>query len=112
MPPADSQAGWGGLLVLGVSGGIVPCWDAILMLIYAIGKQKLRLALPLLLAFSAGLAAVLIAIGVAVVCGKNDAGKRWGGQERFQRLARALPLMSAAVVTAVGLWLCYQSVHP
>ncbi len=96
------------LIVLGISGGIVPCWDAIAMLAFAISAQRLRLALPLLLAFSAGLAGVLIAIGVAVIYLKGFAGSRWG-QGRF---IQSLPLASAVVITAMGLWLCYDSVHP
>ncbi len=102
--------GWWGLVVLGVSGGIVPCWDAIAMLCVAISAQRLWLGLPLLLAFSAGLAAVLIALGIAVVRARDWAGARWGGQ--FTRVVRALPLASAALITVMGLWLCYDSFHP
>jgi ABC-type nickel/cobalt efflux system permease component RcnA len=101
---------WWGLVVLGVSGGIVPCWDAIAMLCVAVSAQRLWLGLPLLLAFSAGLAAVLIVLGVSVVHARNWAGARWGGQ--FRRVVRALPLASAALITVMGLWLCYDSFHP
>lgn len=88
--------------MLGISGGIVPCWDAIAMLLFAISAQRLWLALPLLLAFSAGLAAVLIAIGIAVVYVKDFGGSRWGQSKLFQ----ALPLVSAILITMMGLWLC------
>ena len=94
-------------MVLGVSGGIVPCMDAIGMLFIAAGTGHLRLALPLLLAFSAGLAAVLILIGIFVVKAKGFAGSRWGDSRFF----RMLPVASAATVTVLGLWLCYTSVH-
>jgi len=96
-----------GLIVLGVSGGIVPCWDAIAMLGFAVSAHRLWLALPLLLAFSAGLASVLVAIGLGVVYFKNFASSRWG----TGRVLRALPLVSAVLVTGLGLWLCYDSVH-
>jgi ABC-type nickel/cobalt efflux system permease component RcnA len=105
------RPGWRGLVLLGVSGGLVPCWDALAMLALAVSTQKLWLALPLLLAFSAGLAGVLVAVGVAVVQTRKWAGARWGNLERFRGLERALPLASAAVVTAMGLWLCFESVH-
>lgn len=108
----DVRGGWRGLVVLGVSGGIVPCWDAVAILAGAVSAQRLWLAFPLLLAFSAGLASVLVAVGVAVVQAKKWAGSRWGAKDRFQRIERILPLLSAAVVTAMGLWLCYESVHP
>ncbi len=105
------KVGWQQLIVLGVSGGIVPCWDAFFLLVVAIGAGRLWVALPLLLAFSAGLAGVLVAIGVGVVCARNFADKRWGGVERLRPLVRALPLLSALFITAMGLWLCYASFH-
>jgi ABC-type nickel/cobalt efflux system permease component RcnA len=61
----------------------------------------------LLLAFSAGLAGVLVLIGVLVVKAKGLAGARWDRSRVF----RALPIVSAALVTCLGLWLCYDSVH-
>ena len=103
---------WRQLIVLGVSGGIVPCWDAIAMLAVAISAGRLWLGLPLLLAFSAGLAGVLVAIGVGVVHASNFAGRRWGATERLRPILRALPIVSAAFITVMGLWLCYGSLHP
>jgi ABC-type nickel/cobalt efflux system permease component RcnA len=102
------RVGWWGLIVLGMSGGIVPCWDAILMFGFAVAAQRLWLGLPLLLAFSAGLASVLILIGIGVVYVKGFATARFGSG----RLVRALPLVSAVLVTGLGLWLCYDSLHP
>jgi ABC-type nickel/cobalt efflux system permease component RcnA len=107
--PADTVlVGWRGLVVLGVSGGIVPCWDAILMLWFALSVQRAWLGLPLLLAFSAGLASVLIAIGIGVVYLKGFASSKFG--ESW--LVRSLPIISAALVMLMGLWLCYDSVRP
>jgi nickel/cobalt transporter (NicO) family protein len=100
-----------GLVVLGVSGGIVPCWDAIAMLGLAISAQRLWLGLPLLLAFSAGLAGVLIALGVVVVHARKLAVNTWGEGPGLRRVARTLPLVSAVVITALGLWLCFESVR-
>ena len=99
--------GWWGLVTLGVVGGIVPCWDAIALLVAAVAMNLFWLALPMLLAFSAGLAGILVAIGIVVVRTKALAGKRW----EKSRLFRALPLVSSVLVTCLGLWLCYKSVH-
>ena len=107
LPAGKQRLGGWGLVVLGVSGGIVPCWDAIVMLGFAISAQRLWLALPLLLAFSAGLAGVLVLIGIGVVYAKGFASNRWGES----RLVRALPVVSALCVTVLGLWLCYESLH-
>jgi ABC-type nickel/cobalt efflux system permease component RcnA len=101
------QGGWWGLVVLGISGGIVPCWDAIAMFGFGVSAQRVGLALQLLLAFSAGLAAILVVIGILVVRVKGFAGSRWGDSRPF----RALPLVSAALVTALGIWLCYDSLQ-
>ncbi len=94
-------------MLLGISGGIVPCWDAIVILLVGLSADLLGRALVLLLAFSAGLACVLIAFGVVVVYAKGFAASRWGES----RLMKSLPLVSAAVVAALGFWLCYDSLH-
>jgi ABC-type nickel/cobalt efflux system permease component RcnA len=101
--------GWWGVLLLGIAGGIVPCWDALLLLMLAASSQRLWLALPLLLAFSTGLASVLVVLGVGVVHVRKFASARWGKLERFQGLVRTLPLVSAAIITALGLWMCFST---
>jgi ABC-type nickel/cobalt efflux system permease component RcnA len=100
--PLPPSLGWGGLVLLGVGGGIVPCMDAIIMLLLAVAMNLIWLALPLLVAFSAGLASVLVLLGIAVVRAKGLVASRWGTTPLF----RALPLLSAVVVTGLGLWLC------
>ncbi|HEY7315091.1 MAG TPA: hypothetical protein VH643_37440 [Gemmataceae bacterium] len=110
--PEGTSVRWWHLLLLGMRGGLVPCWDAIVLLCLAIAAQQLRLAIPLLLAFSAGLAGLLVALGVGVVWARNWAIARWGEGPRMKRFVRVLPLVSAAVITALGLWLCYDSLHP
>ena len=108
LPAGRERVGWWGLVLLGMSGGIVPCWDAILMLGFAVAAHRLWLALPLLLAFSAGLASVLIVIGIFVVYAKGFAASRWGASRWFG----ALPVASAVLVTCMGLWLCVASIAP
>jgi ABC-type nickel/cobalt efflux system permease component RcnA len=93
---------------VGIQGGIVPCWDAIAMFGFAIAAQRVWLGLPLLLAFSAGLAGVLVAIGIAVVKARGFAGSHFGEG----RLFRALSIISALLIIALGLWLCYDSLYP
>jgi ABC-type nickel/cobalt efflux system permease component RcnA len=78
------------------------------MLFLAVGMNLLWFAVPLLLAFSAGLAGVLVLIGILVVKAKGFAGSHWGESRFF----RGLPIISAALVTGIGLWLCYDSVRP
>ncbi len=98
---------WSGALrwdLLGITGGLVPCWDAIYLLLYTVGRSQFAIALPAVLAFSAGLAGVLVLIGVLVVQVPRFAESRVGyGKGR----CGALPIVAAAVgVTLIGVWLC------
>src|SRR5262249_29488521 len=52
------------LLALGITGGIVPCPAALVVLLSAIALQRIGFGLLLIIAFSVGLATVLIAIGL------------------------------------------------
>jgi ABC-type nickel/cobalt efflux system permease component RcnA len=105
--PERKPLGWGGLIVMGMTGGIAPCWDAVAMLVLAIGMNLLWLALPMLLAFSAGLASVLVLIGILVVHARKLLDARWSDS----RAVRLLPIVSALFITAMGVVVCYQGVQ-
>jgi ABC-type nickel/cobalt efflux system permease component RcnA len=90
-----------------MAGGVIPCWDAIAVLGATIGLKETPLVLPAVLVFSAGLAAVLVAIGVLVVHVPRFVESRFGNG----RLLRALPIISAILVTLMGIWMCYEGVH-
>ncbi len=104
---STKKVGTWGLIVMGMSGGLVPCTDAIAMLVLAVGMNLFWLALPLLVAFSVGLAGVLVLVGILVVKFRTFAGSRFGEG----RLMRALPIVSALLVTAMGFWLCLEAVR-
>jgi ABC-type nickel/cobalt efflux system permease component RcnA len=106
--PAEG-AGWRRLFLLGVSGGLIPCPAALLIAVTLLRVQRAELALPLLVGFSAGLGGVLVALGVGVVYSKGFAERRWGGGHR--RLFRLLPVLSAAAVMALGLWMLRDALH-
>ena len=55
----------GSLIALGASGGLVPCPSALVLLLSSIALGRVALGLMLLVAFSSGLAVVLMGIGVA-----------------------------------------------
>jgi ABC-type nickel/cobalt efflux system permease component RcnA len=98
------------LVMLGISGGIVPCGEALALFILAIRWERLEWAFWLLLAFSVGLALVLVAVGISVVYAQRFALSRWKGSSK-SRLVRLLPIGSAILITLIGVWLCYDSVH-
>jgi ABC-type nickel/cobalt efflux system permease component RcnA len=98
LPKGDFRLGE--LLAMGVSGGLVPCPEALGVVLVAIGLGRIGLGLALIVAFSFGLAAVLIAIGVLLVRSKSRWLDRLGKPgSAWQRLQ---PLVSAAVVTLLG----------
>lgn len=97
---AKSNLGWFRVILLGLGGGIIPCWDAVMMLLLAMAQGQIGLAIPLLIAFSVGLAAVMILLGLAVLGATRLGGKRFGDSRWF----RYLPVASALVLSVVGLW--------
>jgi ABC-type nickel/cobalt efflux system permease component RcnA len=89
----------GSLLALGISGGIVPCTGALVILLLAVALQRIAFGLVLLVAFSLGLAAILIAIGILIVKARPLVERFSGDGKWIQRL----PAVSAAVIIVVGL---------
>ena len=77
---------------------MVPCPEALVVLMLAISLRRVALGLTLLVSFSLGLAAVLIAIGCAMVLA-GPAVKKLGGDSAW---TKRLPVISAGVVTALG----------
>jgi len=93
------------LLVLVVTGGIIPCPAALVVLLSAIALHRVAFGLFLILAFSAGLAAVLITMGIAAVqAGKMISRVRLEGPW----IQRWLPLGSAALVSLFGCVIAVQ----
>jgi len=89
------------ILTLGISGGIVPCPAALIVLMLAISVGRLSYGLLFILAFSVGLAAVLVAIGFVVV--KTAGAIRSATGERSPVL-KALPVFSSILITILGGW--------
>jgi ABC-type nickel/cobalt efflux system permease component RcnA len=108
---ATGKIGLGPLIWLGIAGGILPCADAIGLLLLALKEGVPWLGPPLILAFSFGLASVLIGIGIGVVFTRRQIDARSGESARLRKLVQMLPIFSAVAVTVLGLWMCYDSVH-
>jgi ABC-type nickel/cobalt efflux system permease component RcnA len=97
------------LVALGVSGGIVPCPAALVVLLSAVAIRRIGLGFLLIVAFSVGLAAVLIAIGLVVVYARRLAARFGGSGVEGPLVRRWLPLTSAAVITASGVVITVQA---
>ncbi len=107
IPAPASRVSWRSLLALGVSGGLVPCPDAIAILLIAVTINRVALGLSLIVTFSLGLAAVLIAVGLTVVQGKHLLRRLTS----FDRLATIAPFASAFVVLGLGIALTLSAVR-
>jgi nickel/cobalt exporter len=87
------------LIVLGITGGIVPCPAALVVLLSAVAVHRTGFGLFLIIAFSIGLAAVLIAMGlVAVYAGRMMSRLPL----EAPLIQRWLPMGSALMITALG----------
>jgi ABC-type nickel/cobalt efflux system permease component RcnA len=99
------------LIGLGVSGGIVPCPSALVVLIAAISQHRLGLGMVLILAFSLGLAATLTSIGVAVVFGGRLITRLRPERRIFgSRFAGALPALSASAIVLAGVLITSKAI--
>ena len=87
------------LMILGVTGGMVPCPAALVVLLSAVALHRVGFGLFLIVAFSMGLAAVLIGMGLAAVY----AGRLISRVPVEGRLIRLwMPAASAAMITILG----------
>ena len=109
MPPgADgTPVTWRSLLALGISGGLLPCPSALVVLLSAISLHRVGYGLLLVMAFSIGLAATLTAVGLAFVYAgrllKRD-------NAAVNRLTRILPILSSFVIASAGAFICVEAI--
>jgi len=94
------------LLTLGISGGIVPCPAALVVLLSAVSMQRIGFGLLLIVAFSIGLAAVLISIGILMVYARQFMARF---QVNGRLVSRWLPLTSSAFILLFGVMLTVQA---
>ncbi len=107
LPPGANRepVTWKSLLALGISGGMLPCPSAIVVLLSAVALGRIGFGLLLIVAFSVGLAGVLTGIGVMMVYARRFF-------ERFKTtgpMIRWLPVGSALVVTIAGAVIAFQA---
>jgi nickel/cobalt transporter (NicO) family protein len=87
------------LVTVGVSGGLLPCPSALVVLLAAITLHRVAFGMLLVVAFSAGLALTITGIGLAAVLARG-AFRRLSFDGRIVSL---LPTASALVILAAGL---------
>jgi ABC-type nickel/cobalt efflux system permease component RcnA len=87
------------LFALGITGGIIPCPAALVVLLSACALHRIGLGFFLIMAFSLGLAAVLISLGMLMVYGRRFMVRL---PVEGALTTRWLPVVSAACMTVLG----------
>jgi len=102
---------WRSLFALGLAGGIVPSGSALVVLLSSVALGRLGFGLVLIVAFGLGMAVVLVATGVLLV----HAGRLMlrlfpddDSSPKRQRLVAAVPIVSASIMTLLGIAATYE----
>jgi ABC-type nickel/cobalt efflux system permease component RcnA len=90
----------GRIVSLGAAGGLVPCWDAVALIVLADAVGRLALGVTLLVAFGLGMGGVLVAVGwlAARVQPVFTRGREAAWERR-------LGIASGVALSAIGLYL-------
>ena len=106
LPGADgSPVTWRSILALGISGGILPCPSALVVLLAAIALGRIGFGLVLVIVFSLGLAGVLTLIGLAFVY----AGRLFEKLPTQGWLIKLIPAASALFITLAGVGITFRA---
>lgn len=103
-PGQERQSLWQ-ILGLGISGGLIPCPAALVVLLASLRSGEIASGLTYLLAFSLGVAAVLVALGLVV-------SKAAGFAARFLDrpiLGTVASIGSAVLIIGVGTYIVVQT---
>jgi ABC-type nickel/cobalt efflux system permease component RcnA len=95
---ADGHLSRKGIATLAFAGGALPAPSALLAMLAAIQVHRVAYGLALVGAFSAGLAGALLGVGVGALRARDAIARKAG-----DRVARTIPLVSAAVIVIAGL---------
>jgi nickel/cobalt transporter (NicO) family protein len=87
------------LLAVGISGGLLPCPSALVVLLAAISLHRVAFGMLLVLAFSVGLAVAITCVGLLAVLAKRAFARFDSGG----RLLSVLPAISALVIVVAGI---------
>jgi nickel/cobalt exporter len=94
------------LLGLGISGGLLPCPSALVLLLTAMSLQRTGFGLLLLIAFSLGLASVLTGVGLLFLKGSQLLRNVPG----VTAMSRYIPAVSAVVILILGVGITVEAI--
>ena len=113
--PAEGNVNLKSLIALGISGGLIPCPSALLLLLSSIALGQVSYGLILVLSFSLGLASVLTGLGLLLIYSKHLFARlpieKWTGQKSFRLkwLIKVVPIVTATAITLIGLAISTQA---
>ncbi|MGH9277544.1 MAG: high frequency lysogenization protein HflD, partial [Acidimicrobiales bacterium] len=98
------------LLAMGLAGGMVPTPSALVVLLGAIALGRAWFGVVLVVAYGVGMAATLTGAGLLLVRARAAIERRMGHRHpgRLARLSTTLPVVSASVIMAAGLFLAVR----
>jgi ABC-type nickel/cobalt efflux system permease component RcnA len=102
----EQGSGGRGLLAVGISGGLLPCPTALVVLLAAISLHQVAYGLLLIVAFSVGLASVVTGIGLLAI----GARRTFSRMSFDGRVVRALPTVSALVIVVAGVAMTVRAI--
>jgi ABC-type nickel/cobalt efflux system permease component RcnA len=100
-PDRISRQGTLQFIILGISGGMIPCAEGIALLLLAIAAGQIGRGLTLVIAFSSGVAIIIVSIGIIIskltVIAENLLKKtgQW---------VTKLPILSGLLISSMGLY--------
>jgi nickel/cobalt transporter (NicO) family protein len=95
------------LLALGISGGLIPCPSALVVMLGSIALDRTAFGLVLVVAFSTGLAATVTAVGLVALHARRLLGRVPSSRPLF----RWIPVASAGTVTLLGVTLTLRALQ-
>jgi ABC-type nickel/cobalt efflux system permease component RcnA len=99
---AMEKPSWRNLLSLGISGGLLPCPSALIVMLSAIALGRVLYGLFLIVGFSLGLAGILVGTGLVLLYAGKMAGRMIEGKKAAW-FFRYVPIAGAFLVSVLGI---------
>jgi ABC-type nickel/cobalt efflux system permease component RcnA len=109
LPASGRSLTWRGLFVLGLAGGLIPSTSALIILLGSIAAGRPAFGLLLVVAFGAGMAAVMTGVGIVMIVARTRLD-RMPSRSSLGRLATAAPLLASVAVFGLGIVLTVQAI--
>jgi nickel/cobalt transporter (NicO) family protein len=109
LPPEGQRLTMRSLLALGISGGLLPCPSALVVLLGSIALGKVGFGLALVIAFSLGLAMTLTSVGLVFLYAGRLLDSRINGDGRIRILFRYGPAFGSLALVFAGAMIIFRA---